>query len=168
MFPAVVATAAFVIAFVVLGITVVLLAMRGGPQGVRESMHGQSRGGSRAWAIGIGVMLILFGAGIPVVIAATNSNNKDKEAVGGVELTTAEANGRHIFAKNCSTCHTLKGANAVGKVGPNLDELRPPKPLILNAIKNGRAQGRGQMPAELVDGQDAQDVANFVAAVAGR
>jgi mono/diheme cytochrome c family protein len=168
MFPAVVATAAFVIAFVVLGITVVLLAMRGGPRGVRESMHGQSRGGSRAWAIAIGVMLIVFGAGIPVVIAATNGNNKDKQAVGGVELTNAEANGRHVFAKNCSTCHTLKGANAVGKVGPNLDELRPPKPLILNAIKNGRAQGRGQMPAELVDGQDAQDVANFVAAVAGR
>ena len=168
MFPAVVATAAFVIAFVVLGITVVLLAMRGGPRGVRESMHGQSRSSSRTVAIVFGITLIAFGVAIPVVIGATNGNNKDKQAVGGVELSNSEVTGRHVFAKNCSTCHTLKGANAVGKVGPNLDELRPPKPLILNAIKNGRAQGRGQMPAELVDGQDAQDVANFVTAVAGR
>ena len=38
---------------------------------------------------------------------------------------------------------------------------------MLNAIQQGRAQGRGQMPADLVDGQDAQDVADFVAAVAG-
>jgi mono/diheme cytochrome c family protein len=56
----------------------------------------------------------------------------------------------------------------VGKVGPNLDQLRPPKALILDAIKNGRARGQGQMPAGLVDGQDAQDVADFVAKVAGR
>jgi mono/diheme cytochrome c family protein len=168
MFPAVVATAAFVIGFVVLGLTVVLLAMRGGPRGVRESMHGQSRSSSRTVAIVFGITLIVFGVAIPVVVGATNGNDKDKQAVGGVELTNSEASGRHVFAKNCSTCHTLKGANAVGKVGPNLDELRPPKALILNAIKNGRAQGRGQMPAELVDGQDAQDVAAFVAAVAGR
>ena len=39
---------------------------------------------------------------------------------------------------------------------------------IEDAIKNGRARGAGQMPAELLDGQDAQNVANFVAQVAGR
>ena len=53
-------------------------------------------------------------------------------------------------------------------MGPNLDQLRPPKALILDAIQKGRARGQGQMPAGLVDGQDAQDVAAFVAAVAGR
>ena len=168
MFPAVVATAAFVIGFVVLGLTVVLLAMRGGPRGVREGMHSQSRGGSRTWAIVIGVTMIVFGAAIPVVVAATNSNNSEKDAIGGVELSDSAADGRSIFAKNCSTCHTLAASNAVGKVGPNLDELRPNKALTLNAIKEGRAQGRGQMPAELVDGQDATDVADYVAAVAGR
>ena len=70
--------------------------------------------------------------------------------------------------KYCATCHTLKASNAVGKVGPNLDVLHPPKGLILDAIANGRARGQGQMPAGLVDGQDAQDVAAYVAAVAGR
>ena len=45
--------------------------------------------------------------------------------------------------------------------------LHPPKGLILDAIAKGRARGQGQMPAGLVDGQDAQDVAAYVAAVAG-
>jgi mono/diheme cytochrome c family protein len=168
MFPAVVATAAFVIAFVVLGLAVVLLAMRGGPRGVRESMHGQSRGGSRAWGIALGLVLIVFGAAIPVLIASANNNDSEKHGRGGATLTSSAAHGRVIFARNCATCHTLAGSNSVGKVGPNLDELRPPHALILNAIKVGRAQGRGQMPAELVDGQDAKDVAAYVTAVAGR
>ena len=86
----------------------------------------------------------------------------------GVDLTEAQVSGRATFAKYCATCHTLAASNAVGKVGPNLDNLHPPKALILDAIAKGRARGSGQMPAGLVAGQDAQDVADYVAAVAGR
>jgi mono/diheme cytochrome c family protein len=46
--------------------------------------------------------------------------------------------------------------------------LHPPKGLVLDAIANGRARGSGQMPKGLVDGEDAQDVAAYVVAVAGR
>ncbi|MEA2255541.1 MAG: hypothetical protein QOG35_1586, partial [Solirubrobacteraceae bacterium] len=49
----------------------------------------------------------------------------------------------------------------------NLDNLHPPRALVLDAIEQGRARGQGQMPAGLVDGQDAKDVAAFVVAVAG-
>jgi mono/diheme cytochrome c family protein len=56
----------------------------------------------------------------------------------------------------------------VGKVGPNLDQLHPPQALVIDAIRKGRARGQGQMPANLVDGQDAQEVAAFVAKVGGR
>ena len=38
---------------------------------------------------------------------------------------------------------------------------------MLNAILEGRARGIGQMPALLYQGKEAQDVAAFVAAVAG-
>ena len=38
---------------------------------------------------------------------------------------------------------------------------------MLNAIQNGRARGNGQMPAQLYTGQDAEDVAEYVARVAG-
>ena len=39
---------------------------------------------------------------------------------------------------------------------------------IKDAITNGRARGSGQMPAGLLEGQDEQNVAQFVAKVAGR
>ena len=90
-----------------------------------------------------------------------------QQAPGGVDLTAAEVKGRSVFALKCSTCHTLSASNAVGRVGPNLDNLRPPKGLVLDAIKNGRARGQGQMPAGLVDGEDAQNVAAYIAATAG-
>ena len=159
-------TIVFVLIFLAVGLGVVLAAMRSGRG--PASTSGPSRANRRATGILVGLLIVVVGLGLPALVLAVNADSHAKSGPGGVDLTTAEANGRELFAKNCSTCHTLSGANAVGKVGPNLDELRPPKPLILNAIKNGRAQGRGQMPAELVDGQDAQNVAAFVAAVAGR
>ncbi len=39
---------------------------------------------------------------------------------------------------------------------------------MLSAILEGRARGNGQMPALLFQGKEAEDVANYVAAVAGR
>jgi hypothetical protein len=38
---------------------------------------------------------------------------------------------------------------------------------VLGAITEGRARGLGQMPALLYQGKEAEDVASFVAAVAG-
>ena len=105
---------------------------------------------------------------VPLAIGVVNGNDHATNAPGGVDLNAAQTNGRAVFGKYCATCHTLKASNAVGKVGPNLDVLHPPKGLILDAIAKGRARGQGQMPAGLVDGQDAQDVAAYVAAVAGR
>ena len=55
-----------------------------------------------------------------------------------------------------------------GAIGPNLDKLRPPASLVLDAVSNGRARGIGTMPADIVQGKDARDVAAFVAKVAGR
>jgi len=164
-----VATAAFVIAFVVLGVSVVLVAMGGGPKTAREQLlHRQGRAASRSTGLIIAGVIAAFGIAIPAVVMAVNAEDGSKNAPGGVELNSGEENGREIFADLCSTCHTLSASNAVGKVGPDLDELRAPKELILNALEAGRANGRGQMPAELVDGEDAEDVANYIVAVAGR
>lgn len=160
-----VATAAFVIGFVLLGISVVLVAMRGGPRGAREAMHTQSARGRTTASLLIAGIGIAFGVGIPAAVLA--SSGIDKSAPGGVKLTADQAKGRELFVRNCATCHTLRAAGATGRVGPNFDELRPPKVLILNAIALGRARGNGQMPAGLLVGKDAQDVASFVAAAAG-
>jgi mono/diheme cytochrome c family protein len=112
-------------------------------------------------------VMVLFGVALPAIVLATGGDKKSKQAPGGVDLTSSQVHGRELFAQNCATCHTLRAVNAVGRVGPNLDQLRPPKELVLNAVEQGRARGNGQMPANLVSGTDARDVAAFVAAVAG-
>jgi mono/diheme cytochrome c family protein len=105
-----------------------------------------------------------------------NANSK----VGELTLNASEKTGRELFGVHCAVCHTLAAANAIGKVGPNLDTLKPPAELVLHTLQNGCLQsppstsspetclGQGNMPADIVEGTDAQDVAAFVAKVAGQ
>ena len=77
------------------------------------------------------------------------------------------AAGKTIFQKDgCGSCHTLKDAGTNGTVGPNLDDAKPPKSLVVDRVTNGK----GVMPpfkAQLTQAQiDA--VAAYVAAVAGK
>ena len=53
-------------------------------------------------------------------------------------------------------------------MGPDLDVLAPTEGLTISAIKEGRARGMGQMPAQLLEGEEAKAVAKYIAAVAGR
>jgi len=162
-----IAAVIFVLAFLVLGLSVLFFAFSG-RAGARYRRDAPTRAGRRFVAVMVTIVIVLLGVAVPLAIGVVNGNDHAKDAPGGVDLNAAQTNGRAVFGKYCSTCHTLKASNAVGKVGPNLDVLHPPKGLILDAIAKGRARGQGQMPAGLVDGQDAQDVAAYVAAVAGR
>jgi mono/diheme cytochrome c family protein len=162
-----IAAVIFVLAFLVLGLAVLVFAFSG-RAGARRRRGAPSRAGRRFVAVMVTIVIVALGVAVPLAIGVVNGNDHAKNAPGGVDLNAAQTNGRAVFGKYCATCHTLKASNAVGKVGPNLDVLHPPKGLILDAIAKGRARGQGQMPAGLVDGQDAQDVAAYVAAVAGR
>ena len=160
-----------VLAFVLLGLVVVGLAMRSG----RRTTGKLSRGGQRAALIAAGLVTLAFGIGVPVLALAYNGNSESKKAPGGIELTASQQHGRQVVQKNCSTCHTLAAANAVGKVGPILDDIIPPIAakkdriaFIENAVTNGLARGNGQMPKGVVDGSDETEVADFVATAAGR
>ena len=42
-----------------------------------------------------------------------------------------------IFAATCGTCHTLKAAGTGGRVGPNLDDLKPDAETTARQITNG-------------------------------
>jgi mono/diheme cytochrome c family protein len=112
--------------------------------------------------------LLILGIAIPAAVIATVDDRNDIPSANVSNLTSAEEHGRELFGERCRNCHTLKAANAVAQVGPNLDNLRPPKNLVLDAIHNGRARGNGQMAADLVEGQDAEDVAAFVAKAVGQ
>jgi mono/diheme cytochrome c family protein len=154
--------------FVALGLGVLFVAMSGGPSGARRRMQRQSRRGRRLAILGFVLAILVLGLGIPAAVIATVDSRNDIPEANVVNLTAKEKHGRELFAERCSNCHTLKAARAVAQVGPNLDNLRPPKNLVLDAINNGRARGNGQMAAQLVEGQDAQDVASFVAKAVGQ
>ncbi|WP_205699004.1 cytochrome c [Conexibacter sp. SYSU D00693] len=158
-------TIVFVLVFVLLGLSVVGVAMRSGR---RRKPAGPTRAERRVTAIGVTVLTLVLGLAVPALVLVDNSESKAEDAPGGLELTKAQAEGRQDFKIRCAQCHTLGASNAVGKVGPNLDQMRPPKALILDAIEKGRARGQGQMPGGLVSGEDAEAVASYVAAVAGR
>jgi mono/diheme cytochrome c family protein len=158
----------FVALFLVIGLAVFFVAFRSGPKTPTGAREPRSRRISRPVLILIGILFIGFGGALPVLAGVYNADDQAQAARGGVDLTAAQERGRDLFKRNCATCHTLADAGAVGMVGPNLDQLRPAQALTLNAIQNGRAEGRGQMPAQLLTGGDARDVASYLAAVAGR
>jgi mono/diheme cytochrome c family protein len=163
-----------VILWALLGVGVFFVAMRGGPRGARKSLHTDSRIGQRLVTLGV-VIVFVFGLAVPALVLAFNGTHKASVAVGGVKLTHEQQKGRELFAKSCAVCHTLAATRSVGRTGPNLDvrvgvdiaTAAGRKALVLGAISEGRARGLGQMPALLYQGKEAEEVASFVAAVAG-
>ncbi len=86
--------------------------------------------------------------------------------------------GKQLFVKKCGACHVLNRAGTKGTTGPNLDEAfqRAEKDgfgesAIRGVIKkqieypNRDKQAGGIMPAKLVEGQEADNVASYVASV---
>jgi mono/diheme cytochrome c family protein len=165
---------AFLLFWILLGLAVFFVAMRGGPRGARQSLHTDVKLGQRAVTLGI-VVLFVAGLVVPALVLAFNGEHKASVAVGGLHLNGEQQQGRELFARSCAVCHTLAAVKSVGRVGPNLDvrvgddiaTAAGRKALVLNAIAEGRARGLGQMPALLYQGKEAEQVASFVAAVAG-
>lgn len=159
---------AFTLLFVSLGLGVLFVALSGGPGGARKRMASQSKRTRRIALINFLLAVVILGLGIPAAVIATVNSRNDIPAANVSNLTAAEKHGRQLFGERCHNCHTLKASGSVAQVGPNLDTLRPPKNLVLDAIHNGRARGNGQMAADLVEGKDADDVAAYVAKAVGQ
>ncbi len=169
--------ALFIALWVVLALGLVSIAVRGGI-GARPAPRAPARRSSRAFTVTFVVIFVGFGVVLPAVFLTGNHANASAQ-VGGIKLNAAEKTGRELFGEHCAVCHTLAAANAIGKVGPNLDQLMPPALLVLNTINNGCLQspppggndgclGYGTMPSQVVQGKQAQDVADFVSKVAGK
>jgi mono/diheme cytochrome c family protein len=157
----------FALFWILLAVTLVLVGITAGRR--RRGGVNTRRGGRAYWYAAFALVLIVFGAGLPIAASFGNEDNSNSIPTAGItHLTAAQQRGRQLFAMNCRICHTLQAAHSVAQVGPNLDQLRPTKALILDALKHGRARGNGAMAANLVVGQDAQDVADFVSAAVGQ
>lgn len=84
--------------------------------------------------------------------------------------------GKQLFTERCGNCHVLARAGTTGKIGPDLDESfdRARRDGIGRKTIAGIARGQiahpgrnSRMPAGLVEGDAARDVAAYVARVAG-
>jgi mono/diheme cytochrome c family protein len=98
---------------------------------------------------------------------------------GGEETTGFEganrSNGKTLFVSDCGSCHTLAEAATAGTVGPNLDQAfgyeckQGFEESTTFSVVHGQIDlAQGAMPADIVTGQDAVDVAAYVASVAGK
>ena len=158
----------FVLFWVLVAIGLVLMGIRSGNRGKPGGVN-VARGGRAHWYIGFAIVALLFGAAVPIASSlGRNSDSRSDPSAGVRDLTEEQEEGRELFAQYCSQCHMLEAANAVAQVGPDLDVLRPTKGLVLDAIENGRARGNGAMARNLVVGEDAEHVADFVAVAVGQ
>jgi mono/diheme cytochrome c family protein len=119
--------------------------------------------------LGVGAAFALAGCGTGSVVAGGDTTH-----------------GKQLFQAKCQACHTLADANATGTRGPNLDTAfafvrdaanpgdRFCEVTIANVVRDqirfpsqNNIEPNYIMPANLVKGQDADDVSQYVAAVAG-
>lgn len=124
--------------------------------------------------VSFGLLALLLAVVIPLwAFTKDGSMSSSPEKV-----ASSDAGARDLFQINCGSCHTLARGGADGVVGPNLDErlagtgpaegaaVAGTESRVVNAIQNGF--GNGAMPAGILQGSQADIVANFVARVAGR
>jgi len=99
-------------------------------------------------------------------------------AQGEIDVNEANKEGAVLFNERCSGCHTLDRANSYGSKpegqlaggertnGPNFNVRKVNKDDALFAIRNGGFSG-AIMPANIVMGEDAEKVADFLAKYSG-
>ncbi len=127
-------------------------------------------------------LLVLFLAVLIPWLAFRADGESAPEAHVPSELEDAKA----LFDVNCGNCHTLYAAETDGNFGPNLDDLLAPagppegsaaettiktnKSRVLAAIDKGvdSTTEPGRMPAGILNGDQAEEVAEFVARTAGQ
>jgi mono/diheme cytochrome c family protein len=166
------------VVFTALAVGLAWGAARGKLKFFGQAIETQSRAGKRTIRLSLIFTYLAFGLAVPIIFIVGNRSNSNSQ-VGGIKMTAAEQSGRELFGEHCAVCHTLDADNAIGKTGPDLDQLKPTKSIVLFAIQNGCLQqsapggpndaclGYGTMPADIVQGQEASDIASFVAKVAG-
>lgn len=109
------------------------------------------------------IMILISGFVLAIGITACGGNNDDNAGEGnkssGGEKSSVDASAaKDVFKQSCASCH---GENLEGKNGPELKHIgkEMSKDDILDQIKNGG----GGMPKELIKGDEAKNVAGWLA-----
>jgi mono/diheme cytochrome c family protein len=133
---------------------------------------------SRKTFVVFGLVVVVLVALIPWLVFRS-----DGDAARGAQQVPSELKeGQTLFQTNCGTCHTLYAAGTDGNYAPDLDELLAPngppqdeatakgiEERVLNALENGvdSSTTPGRMPAGILSGAQAEEVAKFVGHTAG-
>jgi mono/diheme cytochrome c family protein len=116
--------------------------------------------------LALGISVIATGCGAVAHMTSSQGNASD---------------GKPLFKQHCGSCHVMENAGTTGAIGPNLDTtfgiVRAQgfdESTIVDVVRGQiaypeteTAEGGPGMPANLVTGQDAEDVARYVAQCAG-
>jgi mono/diheme cytochrome c family protein len=115
---------------------------------------------------------------LPCLVAAALVAGCGGEIEVPEDETTAHR-GAVLFNERCSGCHSLDAANAYGSKppgeiqggeptnGPDFNVRRETRDDVLFAIRNGGFSGQ-IMPANIVVGDDAEAIADFLAEYSGK
>jgi mono/diheme cytochrome c family protein len=135
---------------------------------------------SKKTFIVFGLLVVFLAVLIPWLAFRADGDSANAEPVPG-ELKA----GQSLFETNCGNCHTLYAAGTDGNFGPDLDVLLAPsgppegpatqqtveatEGRVLHAVENGADSSTtpGRMPGGIINGEQAKEVAAFVARTAG-
>jgi plastocyanin len=129
---------------------------------------------------GVGTKAVALGAAAAMLVGVSGCQLKDS----GDNLV----NGKQLFVQKCGSCHTLARAGTTASTGPNLDEAfqrarhdgfrdstfegivhrQIANPNTRTQVDPRTGKATAKMPAKLVKGDDAQDVAAYVAQAAAK
>lgn len=116
-------------------------------------------------------------AGIPLAVGATALVMALAGCAKSGDSNADPVKGKTLFVQRCGSCHQLSHAATKGTTGPNLDAAFARSrqdgfgsPAIRGIVYEQilYPNREGVMPAGLVKGQDAHDVAAYVGTVAGK
>lgn len=128
-----------------------------------------------------GLVVVVLAVAIPWLAFRSNGD----AATGAQDVPADLKSGQSLFQTNCGTCHTLYAAGTDGNYAPDLDVLLAPngppegssakttieatEGRVLNAVEKGvdSSTTPGRMPAGILNEEQAREVAEFVAHVAG-
>ncbi|TFD95817.1 cytochrome c551 [Jeotgalibacillus sp. R-1-5s-1] len=100
---------------------------------------------------------LALAAGSVLVLGACGGGEETTDSGSGEQASSGELDPREVYVGNCSGCH---GDNLEGGSGPNLEDVgsRYSYDEILDIIQNGK----GRMPGNLIEGEEAEVVAQWL------
>ena len=114
-------------------------------------------------------------AGRLAAVLALGAGSIGLTACGDSGTPADTAAGKTVFSASCASCHALADAGSTGLIGPNLDDSwRASREAgfhdsqFAGTIERWIRLAQKPMPRDLVTGDDARNVAAYIASVAGR